>query len=398
MSRIQISDHGQELPIVHTFPSTLGASDPKFEDGYYSGVVQGKSLQPPPAPENAARESPPEPDFSLKQTGEYFRNSEHERILHIPYTNYRGERRIRSLLPLRLWYGATDWHPEPQWLLEALDTERLELRSFALSGFADSTGTPTKAPPATDAPQPSIMSGIVSVTLRLPSGKEFRQTWPTSALHRLQHPGVMDKDPGYLHYLAHGPWEIWQVHPGPLAPQEYGLVVVDLVHNRILSQQTATDLESILLTYVTQTWTQKERSDTCPSLPAFLRVQPHGETVLVDDEKGPPWYTTADTPAHRFSALYRAGRIRALTSLGGTSYLPVPQNDLRKVLEISHQIARNTSSLLTYTVDLSPLQIERFEHPRTGVPQWRSLQKRLLSLGFRLSEAEKEIWNQRICP
>jgi predicted DNA-binding transcriptional regulator YafY len=48
------------------------------------------------------------------------------------YRNHRGETALRRVLPLRLWYGATAWHPEPQWLLDAVDTERGVERSFAL--------------------------------------------------------------------------------------------------------------------------------------------------------------------------------------------------------------------------------------------------------------------------
>jgi hypothetical protein len=49
----------------------------------------------------------------------------------VVYRNYRGETATRSILPQRLWFGSTEWHPEPQGLLDAVDTERHEERSFA---------------------------------------------------------------------------------------------------------------------------------------------------------------------------------------------------------------------------------------------------------------------------
>lgn len=49
------------------------------------------------------------------------------------YTNYRGETAVRSAVPTRIYFGSTDWHPEPQWLLEAWDCERKAIRQFALS-------------------------------------------------------------------------------------------------------------------------------------------------------------------------------------------------------------------------------------------------------------------------
>jgi predicted DNA-binding transcriptional regulator YafY len=53
-------------------------------------------------------------------------------ILHIVYTNYRGETADRDIVPQRVWFGSTDWHPEPQWLLDALDVGKRAQRSFAL--------------------------------------------------------------------------------------------------------------------------------------------------------------------------------------------------------------------------------------------------------------------------
>lgn len=51
------------------------------------------------------------------------------------YRNWRGEVRERRIVPRGIWFGVTHWHPEPQWLLAALDVESGETRDFALSGF-----------------------------------------------------------------------------------------------------------------------------------------------------------------------------------------------------------------------------------------------------------------------
>lgn len=53
-------------------------------------------------------------------------------IVAIVYTNYRGERAERLILPERLWFGSTDWHPDPQWFLDAVDLGRRQVRSFAV--------------------------------------------------------------------------------------------------------------------------------------------------------------------------------------------------------------------------------------------------------------------------
>ena len=48
------------------------------------------------------------------------------------YVNWQGEKNIRKVKPHRIWYGSTQWHPNPQWLLEATDIEKQEIRNFAL--------------------------------------------------------------------------------------------------------------------------------------------------------------------------------------------------------------------------------------------------------------------------
>lgn len=50
----------------------------------------------------------------------------------IDYTNHRGERALRRIVPMRLVFESNEWHPEIQWLLEAVDVDRAKSRTFAL--------------------------------------------------------------------------------------------------------------------------------------------------------------------------------------------------------------------------------------------------------------------------
>lgn len=50
----------------------------------------------------------------------------------ILYTNHRGETAVRKILPKRIWFGATEWHPLEQWLLDAEDLDKKEGRTFAM--------------------------------------------------------------------------------------------------------------------------------------------------------------------------------------------------------------------------------------------------------------------------
>lgn len=50
----------------------------------------------------------------------------------IKYTNHRNETSLRNIIPKRIWFGKTDYHPEEQWLLEAYDCDKQADRNFAI--------------------------------------------------------------------------------------------------------------------------------------------------------------------------------------------------------------------------------------------------------------------------
>lgn len=53
-------------------------------------------------------------------------------IVRIDYTNYRGERSMRRVVPVEIYFGNTEYHPESQWLMEAEDVEKHARRTFAM--------------------------------------------------------------------------------------------------------------------------------------------------------------------------------------------------------------------------------------------------------------------------
>jgi len=55
--------------------------------------------------------------------------------LAVKYRNWRGEEAVRRIVPVRVWFGACSWHPEPQWLLDAVDADKGEERTFAMKGI-----------------------------------------------------------------------------------------------------------------------------------------------------------------------------------------------------------------------------------------------------------------------
>jgi len=62
----------------------------------------------------------------------------------LTYTNYRGETAERRIIPFEVWFGSTEWHPEPQWLLRAYDCEKKADRDFALKDFGKPAAVTTE--------------------------------------------------------------------------------------------------------------------------------------------------------------------------------------------------------------------------------------------------------------
>jgi predicted DNA-binding transcriptional regulator YafY len=54
------------------------------------------------------------------------------REVRLLYTNYKGETAVRRILPKKIWFGRTKYHPERQWLLDAYDVGKSADRTFAM--------------------------------------------------------------------------------------------------------------------------------------------------------------------------------------------------------------------------------------------------------------------------
>jgi len=50
-------------------------------------------------------------------------NLKYSNAVVIDYTNWKGARRKRQIIPMSLTLGANDYHPDEQWLLSAMDLE-----------------------------------------------------------------------------------------------------------------------------------------------------------------------------------------------------------------------------------------------------------------------------------
>lgn len=48
------------------------------------------------------------------------------------YKNWEGKTATRRVIPIKFWYGHTDYHKDDQWLLKATDIEKSAERDFAV--------------------------------------------------------------------------------------------------------------------------------------------------------------------------------------------------------------------------------------------------------------------------
>lgn len=56
-----------------------------------------------------------------------------EQILEFGYTNYRGVYGLRHAMPIKLEFGSDQYHPDPQWLMTAIDVDKSAYRRFAVN-------------------------------------------------------------------------------------------------------------------------------------------------------------------------------------------------------------------------------------------------------------------------
>lgn len=60
-----------------------------------------------------------------------------KKIVKILYTNWKGVTSYRNIIPESIEFKATEWHPEEQWILNALDVEKNAMRGFALKDIKE---------------------------------------------------------------------------------------------------------------------------------------------------------------------------------------------------------------------------------------------------------------------
>jgi len=60
-----------------------------------------------------------------------------ERAVKVKYCNYRGEVGVRSIIPIEIYWGQTEYHPHDQWLLKVWDVEKDAERIYAFKDIQE---------------------------------------------------------------------------------------------------------------------------------------------------------------------------------------------------------------------------------------------------------------------
>lgn len=98
--------------------------------------------------------------------------------LTVTYTNYAGKTAERHIVPERLWYGTTEWHPGPGWLLDAFDIDKHERRSFSLSGFDVGTVLTLPGRQSSSIVRPEDISAEIKALIDERAGREHSADGP----------------------------------------------------------------------------------------------------------------------------------------------------------------------------------------------------------------------------
>lgn len=64
-------------------------------------------------------------------------NIQRDDILEFDYINWKGIKGHRKVKVFAIYYGGTEYHPEDQWLMGAIDLDKGEHRIFAMKDMSN---------------------------------------------------------------------------------------------------------------------------------------------------------------------------------------------------------------------------------------------------------------------
>ena len=231
------------------------------------------------------------------------------------------------------------------------------------------------------------MGGLIGMTLRLEDGSEHRMSrhtnWTPYAIDNIE---LANKNPLYIESVLVQPWKEaldkkeedrhWTYGSPFLAPADYGLVVVDLLKNKILECNGyhmfgAFNVAGIGL-----------------DLPVQIPPEITDVSTL--------YLAEPDSDAYRFYQFYKENRIKEFSYANPerrVAMIDEPISDINDwpLKKITDFILSKKSRLGHFVIDMSPFEVIRFKESPQGFQEFRQA---VLDLGFLLSEEEEEMWQE----
>jgi hypothetical protein len=214
------------------------------------------------------------------------------------------------------------------------------------------------------------MGGTIAITLREKDGTEYRMNrWTNTMPSFVEHTGFINGDKKHIEDFL-STWkkmkadseaksnklimtECYEPYDNIcLHPNSYGLVVIDFVNNVILSMQSYTELGNIL---VTHSMLQNEHYYDEDYISVIKNFADAGTTKL------------------------KVSKTKELIEISSYEHL------LRTLKKCDKFICNKLQ------LDMRPFSIEKFEETLEGS---NLLRKRVLELGFKLSQKEIEMWDE----
>ena len=57
---------------------------------------------------------------------------EYKKQIKVLYQNYKGVEKVRTIIPIEIYFGSTEYHKEEGWLLKVFDIEKQSERTYSL--------------------------------------------------------------------------------------------------------------------------------------------------------------------------------------------------------------------------------------------------------------------------
>jgi len=226
------------------------------------------------------------------------------------------------------------------------------------------------------------MGGSIAVTIREADGKEHRMCrWTNYLPYLVNNPRLTQKDKTLIEEYVEGWYAMvddWKKHkiyrkfkyrmteqyaPYPyLAPEDYGLLVIDMREDMILTMQGYTKIGKISAIFI------------------LLEIQDLVEGIKGDE----------NSAIKRLEGFYNVKKIKWIYDRRAKRY---NYRKYEKFEDILAMVKREDSNFLEFEIDMSPFTVIEYEENRKGA---EDMLKKIKELGFNLSKTERDIWKEWI--